>query len=259
MPPSRRRPPPGVRAPADSRARAGDEGARRGPGRPRGRQRAAHSLEAILQAAVELLDEAGESALTFRALAARLGGGVGSVYWYVSNKDELLDRATDLVMGGVLAQTEVLAGDDPIATLRDLALALFAAMEAHPWLAAYLLRDVGMQPNSIRLYERFGQELLRLDLTRRQRFHAVSAIVNYVVGVGAEMGHAPDRVEVDADGAIDREAYLAAAVQEWRELDETEFPFVHEVAAEFEQHEDREQFVAGLDLMLAGLRLQTKR
>ncbi len=62
------------------------------------RQRASHSMEAVLTEAVALLDEAGEPALTFRALAARLGGGVASIYWYVANKDELLDRASDHVL-----------------------------------------------------------------------------------------------------------------------------------------------------------------
>lgn len=45
-----------------------------------GRRRASHSMEAVITEAVALLDEAGEPALTFRALAARLGGGVASIY-----------------------------------------------------------------------------------------------------------------------------------------------------------------------------------
>ncbi|WP_284327911.1 TetR/AcrR family transcriptional regulator [Demequina litorisediminis] len=59
----------------------------RGARAPR-RRRASHSLEAVVAASVAILDESGEDALTFRALAARLGGGVGSIYWYVSSKDE---------------------------------------------------------------------------------------------------------------------------------------------------------------------------
>lgn len=222
-----------------------------------GRQRSTHSLEAIVDAAVALLDETGEASLTFRALAERLGGGVGSVYWYVSGKDELLDRATDAVMGELLRATEPLgSGGEPIATLRALGLALFGSMADHPWLAPYLLRDVGMQPNSIRVYERFGQPLLRLNLTGTQRFHAVSAIVNYVVGVGAELGQQVQRGVPGAEGQADREAQFVDAVAAWRALDAAEFPFVHEVVGEFEAHQDADQFAAGLDLLLAGLRLQ---
>ena len=93
------------------------------PSRPTGpRRRASHSMEAVLTEAVALLDEAGERALTFRALAARLGGGVGSIYWYVSSKDELLDRAADHVLADVLGDVEKLpASDDPIDDLRAIA------------------------------------------------------------------------------------------------------------------------------------------
>src|ERR1700712_2864841 len=87
-----------------------------------GRRRASHSMEAVLTEAVALLDEAGESALTFRALASRLGGGVASIYWYVDSKDELLDRATDHVLETALAAIEAQPNtDDPIHDLRVMA------------------------------------------------------------------------------------------------------------------------------------------
>ena len=71
---------------------------------PRTRTRASHSLESVLAGAVEILDESGAQGLTIRALAARLGGGVASVYWYVSGRDELLDLAADSVLGGIFDQ-----------------------------------------------------------------------------------------------------------------------------------------------------------
>src|SRR5690349_14747401 len=105
------------------------------PARTTGPRRASHSLESVVTEAVALLDEAGEPALTFRALAARLGGGVASIYWYVSNKDELLDKATDHVLAGVLTDTARLGvSDDPIADLRAIAVTLFAAIADRPWL-----------------------------------------------------------------------------------------------------------------------------
>ena len=92
-------------------------------------------MEAVIAEAVALLDEAGEPALTFRALAGRLGGGVASIYWYVASKDELLDRATDHVLAGVLTDTEQFTGAaDPIDDLRAMALTLFDAIVERPWL-----------------------------------------------------------------------------------------------------------------------------
>ncbi|MER5949625.1 helix-turn-helix domain-containing protein [Streptomyces sp. NPDC001904] len=212
-------------------------------------------MESVLAETVALLDEAGPSALTFRALAQRLGGGVASIYWYVASKDELLDRATDHVMGAILADIEALPEqDDPIDALRAMALTLFDAIVERPWLGSYFMRNTDIQNNSLRLWEKLGQQSLRLDLTARQRFHAVSAVVGVVVGSAVDLGQEPP-AEV-LGGAVSRDDFLGRFVATWRELPADEFPFVHEIADEFDGHDDVDQFRSALDLTLAGLRLQ---
>ncbi|CAM5229746.1 TetR family transcriptional regulator [Streptomyces spiroverticillatus] len=212
-------------------------------------------MEAVLTAAVALLDEGGKPALTFRALATRLGTGVGSIYWYVAGKDELFDRATDHVIGEVLTAVRALPGsDDPIADLRAMAVTLFDAIMDRPWLAAYFMRNTDVQGNSLRLYEEIGRQTLRLDLTPRQRFHAASAVLGVVVGTAADLGmELPQEV---LDGQVDRDQFLERFAETWRGLDAAEFPFVTAIADEFAGHDDRDQFLAALDLTLAGLRLQ---
>ncbi len=70
-----------------------------------GRRRTdALSKDRIVEAAIEILDAGGESALTFRALAARLTTGTGAIYWHVANKDELLEAATDDVIDRVMTE-----------------------------------------------------------------------------------------------------------------------------------------------------------
>lgn len=220
-----------------------------------GRRRASHSMEAVLTEAVALLDEAGEPALTFRALANRLGGGVASIYWYVASKDELLDRATDHVIGAVLSEIEKLpSSEDPIHDLRDMATTLFDAMVERRWLGAYFMRNTDLQVHALRLYERFGEQTLRLQLTPQQRFHAVSAVVGVVIGSAADMGQEPPPEVLD--GAVDRDEYLHRWAQSWRQLDPEEFPFVHDIIDEFDGHDDADQFRAALDLTLTGLRIQ---
>lgn len=56
------------------------------------------SREWIVDAAIELLDDEGETGLTFHALAARLETGAGAIYWHIANKNELLVAATDAVV-----------------------------------------------------------------------------------------------------------------------------------------------------------------
>ena len=215
-------------------------------------------MEAVLTETVRLLDEAGEPALTFRTLAARLGGGVGSIYWYVQSKEELLDRAADHVLEPVLDDTErFVRDDDPIRAIRGIALALFAAAAERPWLTAYFLRNTGFQPNSLRLFERVGEQVLRLQLSPRQSFDAASAVIGFVIGLAADIGRQPP--EEVAAGNVTREQYMEGVVAQWRALDQTEFPFLHSILDVFQTHDDVEQFRAGLDLLLDGLRRQAER
>ncbi|WP_254898234.1 TetR/AcrR family transcriptional regulator [Kitasatospora sp. NA04385] len=210
-------------------------------------------MEAVLGAAVELLDEAGEPALTIRGLASRLGTGVGSVYWYVSGRDDLLDRAVDHVLGGVLAETAKLTGTgDPIEDLRTMAVMLFDAIVDRPWLGSRFMRHIDAPGNSLQLYEELGRPTLRLDLTPLQRFHAVSAVVGTVVSNAADLGQEPpDEV---ADGMMNRDEFFNRYAETWRSLDDAAYPFLHEIVDVFEDHDDKEQFLAALDLTLAGLR-----
>ncbi|NMO01836.1 TetR/AcrR family transcriptional regulator [Gordonia sp. TBRC 11910] len=223
-----------------------------------GRRRASHSMDTVIGEAVAILDESGESALTFRSLAARLGGGVASIYWYVSSKDELLDRATDHVLGDVVEKTDTFTDtDDPIADVRAVAVALFDAVVDRPWLGGYMMRDTGVQPNGLRMYEAIGRQVMRLNLNPRKTFHAVSAILGFVIGTATDLGQqVPAEV---LDGSVSREGYLARYAAQWRALDADEHPYIHYIVDEFDGHDDADQFRAGLDLLLAGLRLQAGR
>src|ERR1700759_3111268 len=97
------------------------------------------SKERIVAAAIEILDTDGESALTFRALTARLATGSGALYWHVANKNELLTAATEAVIACVV--TAVPGGAEPHAAIRALALGVFDAIDAHPWVGTQLSRE----------------------------------------------------------------------------------------------------------------------
>ncbi|MFF4344229.1 TetR/AcrR family transcriptional regulator [Kitasatospora sp. NPDC001540] len=210
-------------------------------------------MEAVLGAAVELLDEAGEPALTIRGLASRLGTGVGSVYWYVSGREDLLDRAVDHVLGGVLAEIGRHPGTgDPVDELRRMAVTLFDAVVDRPWLGSRFMRGIDAEGNSLRLYEELGRQLLRLDLTPLQRFHAVTAVLGVVVSAAADLGQEPPQAVVD--GLVERGEFLGRFAATWRALDPGEYPFLHDIVDAFDGHDDRQQFLAALDLTLTGLR-----
>lgn len=233
------------------RARAGR------PGGPGARRRAAYSMESVVAGAAALLDEEGAGALTFRALAARLGGGVASIYWYVASKDELLDRAADLVLGQVLEETASVGSEDPVADLRAIAIALFDVIRAHPWTGAYLMRDVATQPQSFAVYERLGRQVMRLGLDARDTFYGASGVLGFVIGTAIDLGHQPpESASAGEPDALGGQALMEAYMRQWRELDPEEFPFIRYTLEEVAIHDDAEQFRAGLELILAGLAQQ---
>jgi AcrR family transcriptional regulator len=67
----------------------------RTPERPARRRRDPIGRDAIVTAAVQLLDRQGLAALSMRKLADQLGAGAASLYWHVGSKDGLLDLVRD--------------------------------------------------------------------------------------------------------------------------------------------------------------------
>ena len=205
------------------------------------------SKERIVEAATEILDTDGEGALTFRALTARLATGSGAIYWHVANKSDLLAAATDDVIARVKA--EVVTGLEPREALRTVALGLFDAIDAHPWVGAQLSREP-WRPALLEIYESVGGQLEALGVPERALFDSASALVNYALGVA---GQNAANARVVAYNAADRSAFLATVAAQWAQLDPTEYPFVHKAATQLREHDDREQFLAGVDLILAGI------
>ncbi|MDT8915017.1 TetR family transcriptional regulator [Amycolatopsis sp. PS_44_ISF1] len=215
--------------------------------RQRGERRAdALSKERIVESAIEILDTDGESALTFRALTARLATGAGAIYWHVANKDELLTAATEAVIGRIL--TGVAGGPEPREAIRALALGLFDAIDAHPWVGTHLSR-VPWQPAVLQVFESIGGRLQVLGVPDDALFDSASALLSYILGVAGQNAANARMVEPGTD----RSAFLAAVAGQWMGSGPEKAPFAHRMAARMADHDDREQFLAGIDLILAGI------
>ncbi|MGJ4918637.1 TetR/AcrR family transcriptional regulator [Bradyrhizobium sp. HKCCYLRH2060] len=214
--------------------------------KPTERRTDALSKERIVAAAIAILDSDGESALTFRALAARLSTGSGAIYWHVADKNELLAAAADDVVARVM--TGVVAGGTPREAIRAIALGIFDAIDTHPWVGAQLYREP-WQPATLQISEGIGGRLLALGVPERALFDCWSALANYILGVAVQNA-ANARL---APPETDRAAFLDAVAARWAQLDPEKYPFVRKVAAQLRGHDDREQFLAGIDLILAGI------
>ena len=204
------------------------------------------SKERIVEAAIEILDTDGESALTFRALAARLATGSGAIYWHIASKNELLAATTNDVIARVM--TEVVSGAEPREAIRAVALGVFDAIDAHPWVGTQLSREP-WQSAMLQIFESVGGQLQALGVPERAQFDCASALVNYVLGLAGQYAAAARLLARDTD----RSAFLATVAARWAQLDPAEHPFVHQVATQLPEHDDREQFLAGINLILAGI------
>jgi AcrR family transcriptional regulator len=215
----------------------------------RGRQRREESLsrDRIIEAAIELLDRTGESGLTFRTLSERLATGPGAIYWHIANKSELLTATCDAVVAGTM--NALPAGATPEASVRALALGMFDAIDAHPWVGSALTGPPGQSP-MLRIFERIGQQIRALGVPGKKQWATASALLSYILGVAGQ--NAANGQFARARG-LDRSEFLEAMSTGWSQLDPDEYPFARSVAGQLRTHDDRIDFLAGIDLILRGI------
>jgi AcrR family transcriptional regulator len=205
------------------------------------------SRDRIIEASIAILDGGGESGLTFRTLSERLATGPGAIYWHIANKSELLTAACDAIVARTLNARA--AGATPEATIRALALGMFDAIDAHPWVGSALTQAAAQLP-MVRILERIGQQVRALGVPDEEQWATVGALLNYILGVGGQ--NAANRQFARTRG-VDRSDFLEAVATAWSQLDPDEYPFARSVAGQLRAHDDRVDFLAGIDLILSGI------
>ena len=215
----------------------------------RGTQRREESLsrDRIIEASIALLDSSGESGLTFRALSERLATGPGAIYWHVANKSDLMTAACDTIVARTM--NAPVDGATPKAIIRAVALAMFDAIDAHPWVGSALTRAPGQLP-TVRVLERIGQQLCSLGVPDEEQWATVGALLNYILGVG---GQNAANTQFARTQGVNRSDFLDAVATAWSQLDPEEYPFARSLAGQLRAHDDRVDFLAGIDLILSGI------
>jgi hypothetical protein len=80
-------------------------------------------------------------------------------------------------------------------------------------------------------------------------FTVASVLVQYILGAAAQ--NAANARTLGSE--VDRAEFLDAVSITWEELDPDDYPFARAVADQLRDHDDREQFLAGIDLFLSGI------
>lgn len=183
------------------------------------------SREQIVQAALELLDADGVEGLSMRKLGTRLGSGATSLYWYVKNKDDLVNVAVDEAMGEIELPDPAQAGWREAAMIT--ARSMRAVLLRHPWLALTIVSRPTAGPKSARftdhnlaVFEAAGFQGYDLDWAAGGLFSIV-----YGLAIG-EVGEANWRAGLRAAG-IDEDKHIAEVMTNYLETT-AEFPRLQE-------------------------------
>lgn len=217
------------------------------------RREASLSRDQIIEASIALLDSSGESGLTFRALAEQLSTGAGAIYWHVANKSDLLTAACDAIVARTLHAT--VDGAAPKDAIRAFALAMFDAIDAHPWVGSALMRAPGSLP-MVRMLERIGQQVVALGVPAESQWATVTALLSYILGVS---GQNAANAHLAREQGFERAGFLDEVAAAWSQLDGDDYPFTRSVAAQLPAHDDRADFLVGVDLILAGIESESGR
>ena len=209
------------------------------------------SRDRIIEASIELLDSRGESGLTFRALSGRLATGPGAIYWHIADKRDLLAAACDAVvtrtMNGIVVTT-------PEKTIRAVAVGLFDVIDEHPWVGSALTSSPALSP-IVRILERIGQQICALGVPEKQQWAAVGALMSYILGVSRQNAANGELARMQD---LDRSEFLQAVSTAWSKLDPKEYPFARRIAPRIRDHDDRVDFLAGIDLILSGIKSRAR-
>ncbi|WP_190108061.1 TetR/AcrR family transcriptional regulator [Streptomyces cinnamoneus] len=216
----------------------------------------------IVATTVRLLDAEGLAKFSMRRLAAELGVTAMSVYWYVDNKDDLLELALDRAAGDMRAPDLSDEDADWRDQVRELATEYRAMLIAHPWVARLVGQYLNIGPRSMA----FADVALRLE----RRIGVAKDGANAVLGVIFQFVYGFATVE-----ALSKERYQESGVTEdeyFREVRDTvadrpEFTDLYKEAAEMMDARSADSvaamrerdFAFALDMMIAGIEAMRNR
>ena len=220
------------------------------PDRPARRRRDPISRDAIVAAAIGLLDREGLDALSMRRLGDELGAGAASLYWHVGSKDGLLD----LVLDEIIGEQQVPDPDPPRwrEQLKEVARAKRRTSLRHPYVVRISIGRIPMGPNALRYSERV------LAVLRAGGLAPHLAVQGYLLLIATVNGFTVDETRVeDGSAPVTDPATVQEAADMARDyiasLPADQFPNMTGLAGEFAFADADERFELLIDIFVDGL------
>jgi TetR/AcrR family transcriptional regulator, tetracycline repressor protein len=212
------------------------------------------SREAIVDAALRVLDRQGAAGLSMRRIAEELGTGPGAIYWHVENKEQLIQ----LVFDRVIAELP-LPEPDPEGwqeQLKQAARDERAVMQRHPGIAQLSFGRVPIGPNAVRYFE-WHLSVLRAGGVPDRIAALAGDLINLWVGAFAYEESLGMRTPAGSEAPV--EDFIAEMREYLAALPADRFPNLVELADEIMAPGLDERFEFGLDILVGGLVARSQR
>ncbi len=206
------------------------------------------SLDRIVNAAIEIADTEGLSALSMARLAERLGSAPMSLYRHISSKEELYDFMID----AAARESSVAVTDDWRAGLAEWIADLMALYRRHPWILQLPVTKPPLDPGQLDWLERGLLIQQSTPLTEAEKVGVVVTLLEYA------RGHAAIANSLEGADAVGLPLPYGQLLAQL--VDDARFPMLTAAisAGAFEPPVDseadlQEDFEFGLNLILDGV------
>jgi AcrR family transcriptional regulator len=217
---------------------------RRGRPEPDRTGRRPLTREAIVEAALVLLERDGMAGLSMRKLAQELGTGAASLYWHVGDKEELLSLLLDRIVG----EAEVIEPDPSNwrEQAKEMARATRRLLSKRRDAAQLSMGRIPAGPNSLPVLERYLAVLASRDLPDRVVAYAADLFSLFVGAFAYE-----ESLRVPALG--DASASPEQLGEYFRSLPPEHFPQLVRLADDLTAGDTDERFEFAIELLVRGL------
>jgi AcrR family transcriptional regulator len=203
------------------------------------------SRDAVVRAALAIVDRDGLDSFSMRKLGAELGVDPMAAYYYFPNKAAVLDGIVDAVQSEIAPLSD--DNDAPWdVRLRKTMHAWRRVLRAHPHALPVLSTHPPFSDSSLRQWEAAAEILHAVGFTPVEALQAIGCISGYVIGVTlAEVGQQPGDLP---DPTLEEVAAHIA------QLPSNEFPILKAAFLGGMPDGPDTSFDDGLDLFIAGLK-----
>jgi AcrR family transcriptional regulator len=204
------------------------------------------SEERVLRTAVELADRHGIDWLSMRKLADALGVSAMSPYYYVANKDRLIDGMVDIVFSEIEPPS---LDVDWKTAMRRRAVSTREALNRHRWAIGHMEGRTDHGPANLRLHDACLGCLRAAGFSLEMTVHAYSVQDAYIYGfVLQETDMAPETADDFAAEAQRQMDAYEDVLADYPHLVEVVGGHVAKAGYDYAT-----EFLFGLDLILDGL------